>query len=878
MNKKLLFAAMSLAALTACTNDEFESQKVAEETSPVQFEVVNFNEATTRASMSGNKIVWNANDGDLFTLYHGATNLGDLNGYENATYAAKANDGGTASLTTPTMIKAGAAIMVWPVDTTFRIGSGDNLTLTIPDVQTNIENNIPYVSDQIEIGGYVKKDDTKPATYTNKAGYERIYPVYMRPMASQLIVKADYAKSDEKIAELYTDGSKCPADGGIEEIKVTSVDLLTNAGGTTKFTKTIALDFDDPGDPKDANSIKHQWNAAVTNNAWGKITKFGAATESVAKLTAKEDCLNGNDGCKFLILPQAVIPAAGVDAAAIVVNTIYGKVVVAPNGVQGSTYSDEEVADAWYRYISDPTDPKNYDANEHPATKAGADGKFKTTSEPKIGLMQTINGFSAYAAKSGVAKGEPVGAAATRYVKVLLGHLDMSELHIKDNTQLRNVALVWNHLGVGNTTVFLDGDKDGNFEISQKTIKLINDLNAAAAKEKTPRSFAVKPCQEDGEICKTIVITGASDIQNIQSLTFIADNSTKKADVALKKGETWKWDGTTAKVKQIQVGTGVNSIINKGTLENAADATLAIFNATPSQIFNVPFKNEGTWNIKGGDLNVQFDVTNIGIVNISNGAEYHQDGTGNVFTNDAETLPQRFLTGKATEKFGLVNNSGVLACVNGGNINNYGLIDHLLESAKTYITSNMSLSADGFTKDADFSKAFNKATSGEGNKIGRINLPYKNKDEENVSISNAALAPGFVSVTISTTAGAPEGGKLDLTKVGDYVNYCIIEGGVTEISKVASEIQCIEFNAGKTEIAWKVPAAKYASLIVFSPVNIQRGTTVNIYDTGSGDPINGSVYLKAKMYVGGTTNIDAGKCNGYFGNTSDNFAKMYLTY
>ena len=101
------------------------------------------------------------------------------------------------------------------------------------------------------------------------------------------------------------------------------------------------------------------------------------------------------------------------------------------NGVQGSTYSDEEVADAWYRYISDPTDPKNYDANEHPATKAGADGKFKTTSEPKIGLMQTINGFSAYAATSGIAKDEPVGAAATRYVKVLLGHLDMSELHIK---------------------------------------------------------------------------------------------------------------------------------------------------------------------------------------------------------------------------------------------------------------------------------------------------------------------------------------------------------------------------------------------------------------------------------------------------------------
>ena len=67
MNKKLLFAAMSLAALTACTNDDFENKSVAQqEVSPVQFEVIN--DAMTRASMSGNKVVFSATDGDLFTL------------------------------------------------------------------------------------------------------------------------------------------------------------------------------------------------------------------------------------------------------------------------------------------------------------------------------------------------------------------------------------------------------------------------------------------------------------------------------------------------------------------------------------------------------------------------------------------------------------------------------------------------------------------------------------------------------------------------------------------------------------------------------------------------------------------------------------------
>ena len=107
---------MSLAALTACTNDEFESQNVAQEASPVQFEVLN-NDAVTRASMNGNKIVWNANDGDIFTLYHGGAGI---TGYETAIYTAKANEGSTATLTTPSMILAGGAVMVWPVDTTFR--------------------------------------------------------------------------------------------------------------------------------------------------------------------------------------------------------------------------------------------------------------------------------------------------------------------------------------------------------------------------------------------------------------------------------------------------------------------------------------------------------------------------------------------------------------------------------------------------------------------------------------------------------------------------------------------------------------------------------------------------------------------------------------
>ena len=160
MNKKLLFGIMSLAALAACTNDDFESQSaVAEQTSPIQFEVIN-GDASMRASMSKtDKIIWSAEDGDLFTLYHGAS-APFTTGYQNATYKAEATDGGTAKLTTPSMINVGGAVMVWPVDTTFRYRDAwsNTLKISIPaDQEADVENYIPYMSDLINIAAYNAK-------------------------------------------------------------------------------------------------------------------------------------------------------------------------------------------------------------------------------------------------------------------------------------------------------------------------------------------------------------------------------------------------------------------------------------------------------------------------------------------------------------------------------------------------------------------------------------------------------------------------------------------------------------------------------------------------------------------------------------------------
>jgi len=883
MNKKLLFAAMSLAALTACSTDDFQGQNqdLADGTSPVQFEVIN-NDAMTRASMTGQEnatIKWSAADGDLFTLYHGGTISNGptypTSGFENATYKAQAGlEGSPATLTTPSMIKQGAAIMVWPVDTAFNIGSSDALTIKIPANLDNVENNIPYVSDLINIKARV--DNADPATYDlgdpNTAGYNRKYPVYMRPMASQLILKADYNESDKEIAKLYKGGSAGLSDeDAIDSIKVSSTELRTNPNGQTKFTTKIPLSFNGATGPNWSN---------VANNAFCSVTEFNTSDIStdgqVDKLTTT--CTTGNESSKFLILPTAATgyPTTGVDQAGVVINTNYGKVVIAdptvndPNDntikLYGTKYTSDEYNKAWYRIVKTASAETDY---EHGRTSIGG-GEFKIVAKSLAqGMAQTIKTFSTWSPTSGTVKDEPTGTASIRYVTVLLNYLDMSELHIKSDKQLRDVARVWKQMNLDPVTVILDGDKDTKeFKISQKTIKLINDINAAAS----ARKFSVKPCTEDGEKCETIVITGGGAIA--ADLTFIKKNSSTTVPVALNKGESWKWNSKNVTVDA--TATGIKSIINRGTFTSDATATLKIMNnASPSaQIFSVPFENASgaKWDITAGTLNVQFNVTNYGTVTIFKNAQYRQDGSAGAttFTNDATTLPKDYTT-TGTENIGVVWNKGVFATVGTntqGIINNYGLIEHNDPDAKTFITNNQ-------TENANFANEFKHVPAGVNNeipnKMGRINLPYTNKDEEYISISNATAEAngGFVSITVDGNVT-----DLNTTAVGHFVNYVIVKGGVKKISAMPTSIKYVEIKQS-TPLEWtgSTTAYSYTGLMVHSDVDIMRGTTVSV---------TGSVYLKADIYTGGELNNgNTGTLpvfDGYYGDTSAKAPTNIITY
>ena len=67
--------------------------------------------------------------------------------------------------------------------------------------------------------------------------------------------------------------------------------------------------------------------------------------------------------------------------------------------------------------------------------------------------------------------------------------------------------------------------------------------------------------------------------------------------------------------------------------------------------------------------------------------------------------------------------------------------------------------------------------------------------------------------------------------------------------------------------------ATYEGLMVLSPVNIKLNTEIEVTK---------ACYLGADMYVGGKfyngTWPTLPSWNGYFGNTTSNFATMYVTY
>jgi hypothetical protein len=190
-----------------------------------------------------------------------------------------------------------------------------------------------------------------------------------------------------------------------------------------------------------------------------------------------------------------------------------------------------------------------------------------------------------------------------------------------------------------------------------------------------------------------------------------------------------------------------------------------------------------------------------------------------------------------------------------GVINNYSLIEHADKDAKTYITSN------------ELGGAFGAAFAANTNMKGRINLPYSNKDEDNISISATSVAPyeGFISVTVD---GDAPSSTLNPAAVGKFVNYIIVKSGIDDIAFLPAQVEYLEVDTDH-EVYWSVATATpLTGLIVLSDVNVKLGTTMTATVT----------YLGAEMYVGGVFNDGTTNWNGYYGATGTRVAEHYLTY
>jgi hypothetical protein len=163
--------------------------------------------------------------------------------------------------------------------------------------------------------------------------------------------------------------------------------------------------------------------------------------------------------------------------------------------------------------------------------------------------------------------------------------------------------------------------------------------------------------------------------------------------------------------------------------------------------------------------------------------------------------------------------------------------------------------------------------------MGRINLKYSNKDEDNISISaTARITEGFVSVTVTAEDLAEAGVSskaLNTATVGKFVNYMIVKSGIEEISDMpaSGQIKYVEIaDKDYKEIAWNVTTAQtYTGLIVLSPVNINLGTQITATVTYLGGE-------KSEMYVRGTFNTAGTVWNGYYGGATTDPDTKYVTF
>lgn len=679
MKKHLFVAALATMAVAACTQEDFEStSQSAGEVSPIKFTVTADMDAQTKAEFMDDYAI-QFESGDQMSLFHGIgeTPITDISKFtpsyvEDAIYKATGSEESGLTFTTHSMVKPGAAIMVYPCDTTFQYLTDKGLYVTIPTEQTkeNVLGRIPLMSELLTIPEW-KAYNPETGAGSSTAGYGRDYNISLKQVATVFELSTNYGVSDAYriIKGLEDNGEIAPIT--VDEVTIES---------SQKFNKKALVKYENKTNEQGGN-----WPAktddgfawSYVSNVWTKADKNNEVVQ-VKSLSSKfiGEVSEGEMGkVNFILLPQD-------DAEKTEISSLTGKIIV----------------DTYYGQVAYDQDKKIGGKN----IMYKNDWEVKDYLNVATGLNNVI-GFTTKKKTDGDSKfyNEPVGALVRRILDVDLYDLDMSKVHIKTDEQLQDILKVYDALNFDTRysateplVLTVDGDEvNHEFRMSMESVRTLQSEDYEAIR--------INPCSEAGEVCNSIVLYHDAESDVVPSVQFVVN---KAISIVLDEGDNWTWENGRSY-------SYISTLINEGTLN--FDNGDVVLDADGHN--DISILNNGTINVSGL-VKQQCSLNNFGTINIAEGAEYRADGKVSkvVITNDA--------TNETT--LGTIYNSGIFATSNNGTINNYGYIENMLGTSgnMTYVTTNS-------TPGASFDREWNAST----NKIGTIKLKTAG---DNISVSN----------------------------------------------------------------------------------------------------------------------------------------------
>ena len=823
--KKILYFALALPLLFACSSEDFTEQEVI---SNDQFAGIEKVDATFTMDEGFTRFdggIWKTEEGDLWGFaWMGDGNViaGDGKAYQNHNLIQ------TDGIFTPqTSIYVGKYYIYRPYDKTtvspqaINFNSLEEQPLTegyashsndnTPSAWKNLAKTAINIGDcwtKVTANGHAKAGSS--LTW-DKAGIKEHYDIYAALFSNQTGLDLTYVKNNPTFAA-------ATAISGATDINHTFA-AGTAVGAADIYEVTVDLD----GSAKSFTyaPTTEPNGAAHSGTYWADKSNLGAGqgftfTDDVITLTpadATNGLSTGDNGSKgwfwFNSLPVTAGTGALGTAVQTVLTTSYGVVTV--NETVGTSayvfdkYNAAATSNEWIKLAAADANnvtPKTWNL-------AGAHNTF-------------VNQYGNHKGKYAFDVDFSTGV--------------MNGMHIKSDAHLQKLLKYYIASGKADAaTLLLDKDADNEFKISKISIALIQTIQNAG------HNVKVKACDADATHTpgKIVVTQEGQAALNLASATEVPDLNNVFAaatDVYLASGTTWTWKERTG-VNQLTIDANVTKIINEGTLtvnatnidlsaaatlENAAGATMNITQVTT----------------------VKKALTNLGTINVgaadNTAAELRAYGV--VITNDATAL----------NAHGVINNYGVVgttAGVAGGEVNNYGLIDMKSSAAITLLKSNELVS--------NFDDHFAAAT----NKMGTVILP-NGQPNALVSVNNDAET-GFIKYNwTGATYATPNGGTVKY-------NTIVVSSDIA-FTAVEPEVKYIEFNGTRTQVTNAYVGGVGNKLTQLKGVMINAGKSI-IIEKDNGLICTDGAYLGAgaTVYKGGTFNHNAAvvgtTASNYFG-------------